>query len=542
MQRIKFITIILTLSLLLLSIIFYIIFGIYVIPAEISYIATFITIIFYLVLNWNEIVRFIKKSNSQTGMYKAAQFLIIFGILIFVYLISDTLSWKLDLTESRLYTLSDETVKVLQGITNNLSILYFKPAALTGPYFDYQENLLKAYIEKNNKLKLTKIDPYQNRAMAVDYDIKEDATVVFEYNGSKAYIPFKNIVEMDRDTGKVNYKGEQAFTGAIKSLSLSKPKIVYVLSGHGEINPNDRSNRGYQNIFTRMSQDNIKLNQLNLLKTPEIPENCSLLIIGNPVHTFAVDELDRINTYIAEGGNVLVLLEYETHITINDILRQMGLFYIQNLVIEDQDYNPQLGKTTIIPNYIGSEITLPLAKKNIPVIMPTAVGIQVLDEKFRVSKDKYEITPLLVTSKSSYGEISSNEILSGKVSQDKNDLKGPLTIAYAVKRFITNITSVKNSEETNVVESRMVAFGDSDFINNTYDEKYGNSDLFLNAVNFLLKREAGITIRPKTSEVTGFQLTGSERRFLTIFAFALGFFYIIPGLIIIIRRRSHVKG
>ncbi len=370
--------------------------------------------------------------------------------------------------------------------------------------------------------------------MTVDYNIKEDATVVFEYLGNKFYVGIKNILEIDQQTGKVTYKGEQAYTSALKSLILSKPKNVYVLAGHGKINPYDRSNRGYEGIFEKLTQDNIKLNQLNLLKFPDIPADCSLLIIGNPVNTFAVDELDKIDNYIAGGGSVLVLLEFETHVTINDMLRQMGLFYIQNLVIENEDYNSQLGRTTIIPQIIAGEITLPLVKNNIPVIMTTAVGIQVLDEKDRVSKDKYEIVPLLRTSKESFGEVSSKKIMSGTVMFDKNDLKGPLVVAYSSRRL--------KNEETNTIESRMVVFGDSDFINNVYFEKYGNSDLFLNAVNYLLKREAGITIRPKTSGITGFQLTSSERRFLTIFAFAVGILYILPGIFIVVRRRSRVKG
>ncbi len=541
MKKWKALVLFLILGFLSASIILYIIMGFYAVVTRILFGVTAAVILGYTALNYKELLALLHKTGTLTGIYKIVQLIIIIGILIFIYLLSNSLSWKIDLTASRLYSLSEETINVLKSVTNEMKVFYFKPSDRNDFILDYQGNMLKTYSEKNGRIQITTADPNQNRALANEYNIKENGTVVFEYQGNRAYVGIKKIYSSDPQSGKITYKGEAAYTGAIKNLILSKPQNIYILQGHGEINPSDSGDRGFSGITEKMSEENFKVGYLNLLKTPLIPADCSLLIIGNPTHSFSVDELDKVDNYIRQGGSVLVLLEFESHITINDILRQMGLFYIQNLAVEDEDYMPEYGKTKIVPQIIPHEITMPIIRNNIGVTMPTAVGILELPENDRVSKDSYMISPLLKTSKNSYGEVSLKEIKENSVSQDKNDLKGPLVLAYAVRKIQTNISVTRTGEDTNVIESRMVVFGDSDFINNANYDVGADSDLFLNSINYLLKREADITIRPKTTENTSFLLTTSERRLLSFIAIIIFIAYIVPGIVIILRRRNRVK-
>lgn len=527
--------------LMLASLVLYILFGTAAVVTQVVLSLTGLGLLAFTGLNYKTLAVFFKKSGNITGLAKVAQVVIITGVFVFLYLITDSFSWKLDLTSSRLYSLSPETRKILSSVTNDIKVYYFRSPELSTPLHDYQENLIKAYVEKCSHLKYRKIDIVQNRTMAVDYDIKDGATVVFEQNKSKMTVSFNQLFDQDRQNQKLIYKGEQAFTTAIKSLSLSKQKNVYVLQGHGELNPMDGGYSGYKGIFVRLQDENIKLTELNLTKMAQIPADCSLLIIGNPKYPLSVDELDRIANYTTEGGNLLVLLEMESDITVNDILRQMGLFSLPNLVVEDQDAAPELGRINIMPQLLNSDITAPLARNRLFVVLPTARAVQTLPEDQRVSKDRYVLTPIMRTSKTAFGETSREEIARDKVIQDKKDLKGPLVLGCTSQRFKDSITTTREGDVTNSVESRMVVIGDSDFVNNVNFDKYGNSDLLLNSVNYLLKRDADITIRPKTSEITGFQLTSSERRFLSIFAFSLCVLYFVPGVIIVLMRRRKVK-
>jgi len=527
---------------LILSIIFYIIYGFFGITTKIFFTLTLILIVSYGSLNYKTVIAFLQNKGHTTFLYQISRFLLIVGILIFTYLFSKGIPWKLDLTISRLYSLSEETLNVIKGFTNELNVYYFKPSDKSDPILDYQENLLKTYAEKSPYIKINTADPSRDKALAEEFKINEKGMVVFEYGGNRVYVGIRKIVDMDPQSSKITYKGEEAFTSALKSLLISKPQIVYVLQGHGEINLYDKSGFGYQNILDRMKEDGIKVASLNLMQIPSVPIDCGMLIIGNPTYPILVDEMDKINNYIHRGGSVLVLLEYQSHITINDILRQMGVFYIQNMVIEDEDYMPEFGKTKFLPQIVPHEITMPIIRKNIPVFFQTAVGILELPEKERTSKDTYLISPILKSSKNSYGEINQKEIVANKVSQDDNDLKGPLVVACAIKKIQTNISITLSNEVTNITESRMVVFGDSDFINNDNINTGANLDIFLNAVKYLLKREVDIAIRPKVTAITAFQLTSSERRFITFLAIAVVLLYIVPGIVIVYRRKQKVKG
>ncbi len=521
--------------LVLLSLLLYFILGPQAIWTRISLIVTLLEGIGVLVLNWKAFFGLFRKSGTLTSFYKVVQFLVILGILVILYLLSDTLSWKMDFTQGHLYSLSDETRTVLSQVSNDMKILYFKPTGMKGIPVNYQESLLNAYADKNPKIKMEEVDPYQNRVMAVDYNVKEDAMVVFEYKGNRMYVSLQKVIQQDPRTGKISYQGEEVYTTAIKSLLASKPKVVYVLKGHGEPNPMAKGNHGFSGIFERLVKDNIKLNSLDLLKVVEIPKDAGMIIVMNPLNEFAPDELDRLENYLNNGGNLLVMLEYSTEYMVNDLLRQMGVFFIPNLILEDND-NPQLGPEMIIPQILGHEITLPLKKNNFGILLRTAVGLVQLKPKDRPKGYNYFVYPLLKTSKYAYGEVSRQQIEKGKPKKDKKDMKGPLYPAFAIKRV-----QVVQGNTNQGIESRMVVFGDTDFVNNIYHRNYGNTDLFMNAVNYLLKRDSKITIRPKISDVAQVQLSSISRRILTFFAFGLWLLVLIPGLIIVHRRQSIVR-
>jgi hypothetical protein len=154
----------------------------------------------------------------------------------------------------------------------------------------------------------------------------------------------------------------------------------------------------------------------------------------------------------------------------------------------------------------------------------------------------YDITPLFKTSgdeknSESFGVVSSEEISSGIIKENpRTDMKGPFCLGYAVRR-------IPRDPKSGLRESRLVVFGSTDFIINKFLANImgANSDIVLNSIDFLLKREGDITIRPKSSNITAIQISSQAGRFLAIFAFAVPIIYLIPGIFVIISRRRKVK-
>ena len=118
---------------------------------------------------------------------------------------------------------------------------------------------------------------------------------------------------------------------------------------------------------------------------------------------------------------------------------------------------------------------------------------------------------------------------------DKGDKAGPVSLAAAVSAPATETpapaaTTGDSANKTNdqpKPESRVVVFGDSDFVTNGYLGIPGNRDLFLNSVNWLAQQENLISIRPKDPEDRRVSLTSDQAKL--IFWLSI---LIIPGLIL----------
>jgi ABC-type uncharacterized transport system involved in gliding motility auxiliary subunit len=112
------------------------------------------------------------------------------------------------------------------------------------------------------------------------------------------------------------------------------------------------------------------------------------------------------------------------------------------------------------------------------------------------------------------------------------DLAGPVTLASAVSAPATTepqpTADGQKPDDTAKPETRIVVFGDSDFVSNGFIGIPGNRDLFLNSVNWLAQQENLIAIRPRDPEDRRVTLTSDQERlvfWLTV--------VVIPGAILL---------
>jgi len=102
------------------------------------------------------------------------------------------------------------------------------------------------------------------------------------------------------------------------------------------------------------------------------------------------------------------------------------------------------------------------------------------------------------------------------VKFDNEDIKGPVSVAVAVE---------KKEKEKN--KSRMVVFGDSDFLSDKYINFSGNKDFILNSIAWLGEENVLISIREKKEESQPLSLSAKQGRILFY-----GSVVIIPFLIL----------
>ena len=157
---------------------------------------------------------------------------------------------------------------------------------------------------------------------------------------------------------------------------------------------------------------------------------------------------------------------------------------------------------------------------SIMTFYPYTSSVTAMDDKAG-----WNITELMKTTGQSWAEV---DYASGEVSFDEGkDLKGPVNIAAIAEK------------EQGSGKSVLAVFGDSDFAKNGYFTQQGNSNLFLNTVNFLAEEEDLISIRPK--QVDDRRLTLTQADVSSIFylvVIAIPLLLIIFGVGIFIKRNK----
>ncbi len=127
---------------------------------------------------------------------------------------------RVDLTSAKLYSLSDQSKKVVQGLKGEVRILYFDRE----PSQSLNDLMAEYKGVDSSKINFKTIDPQKDPAQAKQHAITRFKETVVAY-GSKSE--------------KVETPQEESITNAILKVTREKNKVVYFLEGHNEGNIND---------------------------------------------------------------------------------------------------------------------------------------------------------------------------------------------------------------------------------------------------------------------------------------------------------------
>src|SRR5918996_4959751 len=86
-------------------------------------------VLVYTIGQWREIVAFFRRRNARYGAIASVSVLVVLGILIAVNYLSTKENKRWDLTTNKQFSLSDQTVKLLQGLDAPVKFLVFDQEA-----------------------------------------------------------------------------------------------------------------------------------------------------------------------------------------------------------------------------------------------------------------------------------------------------------------------------------------------------------------------------------------------------------------------------
>ncbi|NLW47129.1 MAG: GldG family protein [Firmicutes bacterium] len=438
-------------------------------------------------LNLNSIINQIKCSlgtkNVKYGGYTTLITILLIGLLVTVNLLAEQIPFKVDLSRNKIYSLSKETYQILDHLKQDLTIYaLYKSGQANTDIID----ILKKYSDHSKKIKLQTIDPDKNPGLVKRY-LKDNeslnfGSLIITSEQQFKVIPAHDLFNFDYSNpyqpNITSLAVEQRVTGAIMFLSTGKTPKIYALEGHGEpALPLE--------LTKQLETENYEIKPVNLY-TDSLPQDMDILLVTTPQQDLTNVEINKIRDFLANQGRALFLIDLQKDLPSNlqNLLQSYGLALQQIMIIEDDSTryiqnNPLL----IQPEMSEHQILKSLISDKIPVIIPYARGIQILD----VKKNSLIIEPLLATSTSAWGKT---DLEDPSFEKSAKDLQGPFHIAVAVTDQLTE----DKSKQTKLIVIGNSIFASSEIINSIP----GNANLLVNSFSWLQDQNVNLGIKPKS--------------------------------------------
>ena len=464
---------------------------------------------------------------------------------------------RLDLTQNRIFTLSEGSRKILSNIDEPivLKLFFSKQLAKDNPYFlsfaSRVEEFLKLYQRySNGKVNLQIIDPapfteYEDQA--VHYGLQG---VPLNNEGSDLYF---GLVAVNSTTGKEiipflqpNREGylEYDVTQLISKLtisSLNKVAVITSLPINGEVGFQFMPNKSKPWVIWEQIKQQFDAKILNEDQIEQIPEDTKVLLLINPSEEISLKTAIAVDQFVLKGGRLLLLLDSlsevkqntiatneetklnpEENIPISKLLQAWGVDYDPTKIVASRSLAKQVrysheGKDTtgIYPLWIDANvssfakddvITANLSKLTFATTGSISPNVQ-SNSKFFPLVTLHSDAMLINRDDVAKYKSNPRSLLAEYKPQEK-----PVNLAARITGEIKSAFSEQTSKQANIVIIANADFLHDHFWATTQNflgsqvviPNSGNGTFILNALDNLTGSDSLISIRNKDAYTRGF--------------------------------------
>jgi ABC-type uncharacterized transport system involved in gliding motility auxiliary subunit len=262
-----------------------------------------------------------------------------------------------------------------------------------------------------------------------------------------------------------------------------------------------------------------------LLPTAErVPADADALVIAGPTRPFFEPEIALLERYLAGGGSLLVMVDPRAQTNLSAALARWGVALGDDVVVDPLQ---SLNRQPTAPVAQSHAQDHPIGASLVRSVFPMARSVTILP-----SSGDAGLREIVFSGEGSWAERDLDGWLrSGRAMLDDGDLAGPVPLVVA-GRPVSGETP--ESGKTPAVEAghgaaaslpkgetadpRLVVIGDSSFATNEYFDAFGNRDLLLNSVSWLLGDVEHISVRPNLARSSSVELTSREFQAIQYFS------------------------
>ncbi len=436
--------------------------------------------------------------------------LAVLGILVVLNYLAWSKGGRLDVTREKLYSISDQTKKVLDNLDKEVEVLaFFKEVGTDRKEF---QELIGEYKRRSGKIKVRFVDPDKEPGVARKYGVTEYGTVVLVSGTQNINLRLSDLI-----SGGIVDNAEEEITNALIKLSKDIKKTIYFLKGHGERDINNNSEpQGFGRLRQLLENEGYEVKELLLVREPDIPVKNTMLVVAGPKKPLLPKEIELIKKYLDGGGKAVFMLEPRLGGELVSFLRDYGFNIGDDIIVDPSSKLVGGGDVApVVAQYLPHEITEGF---RFATLFPYSRSVEV------VNRDGIRSTVIAKTSEYSWAETNFALFDQGIAQRDPGDRVGPLGV-FAVSEIGEN--------------TRIAVFGSVDLVSNRFIDFSGNSDLFLNTVNWIFGDTQLISIRPRVAREGKLAITGNQMRMLFSFTvIVVPALVLVSGLVVWWRRKN----
>jgi ABC-type uncharacterized transport system involved in gliding motility auxiliary subunit len=484
--------------------------------------AGLVCVLVYMAGQWRDVRAFYSGRQARYGTLSLVGILVALGIAVAVNYLGVRQNKRWDLTANQFYSLSDQTVKILQGLDAPVKLTVFSRET---DFDQFRDRLDEYAYQSGNNVSVEYVDADRQPARARAAQVQAYGTIVVEY---------KDKVE------RVTANDEQAITNSIIKAVTGQQRKVYFTQGHGEKDTGSQERMGYGAIASALASDNYGVEQLVLAQKPEVPADATAVVIAGPRTDFLQPEIDALKKYVARGGKVMMMLDPPEGASpapmplLIGFLNEWGINVGSDVVLDASGIGQLIGTDASVPvaapPYPPHAIT---ERFGLMTAYPLARSVSAAEGGTSGRTPQ----PFVQTSPNSWAETDLKALAGGggevQFNADRGDKQGPIVLGMAVSAPAVEAPAplpTNNSPDAPAdapkPESRIVAMGDSDFAANAVLGIQGNRDLFLNSLNWVAQNENLIAIRPREAADRRITLTEDQHQRVMLISLL-----IVPGLV-----------
>ena len=443
-----------------------------------------------------------KTSKHIRHLLQIQKFIFIILLLFVVGLLawtSQKYSAQFDWTAGQRNTISQSSIDLLRSMNDPVVVnvyLQDDPTLKTAV-----EEMLNRYKREKDNFNFKLINPDIDIELAQLDKVTRYGQVVIKYQGRSEI---------------VSSLSEGTLSSSLQRLTYNDQRSLVFIEGHNERKPFGKVNTDYSQFTTKLATKNIASSTHHLLKA-ELANGIDVLVIASPEKSFLKGELDHIKKHIAQGGNLLWMMDpganSKTLNGLSELASILNINFIDGIIV---DNNINLRKTlgiqhpAMIPvlDYYPHAITKNLSYNT---LFPISRGIVIADGS------EWKNTIIAQSLPQSWSE--SKDLVDGIVfDSSSGDIAGPLPIVIALERKLDS-----NTAKVDKLSQRIIIAGDSDFLANNYIGVGANLTLGLSIIDWLNGDDDLINIEIKNAPDTKLLLNDTE-----IMIIGFGFFILLP--------------